>query len=208
MIPDSIRNRAHDLALHCGFQPKVVMDGLPEAMAVWNAFISNMPNKLKTPAAFQKVLENNYELVYGMIEAAGLKLGSELVRLKDLVADQELNVDEAYEETVRNTGIAARHHPTFICKDDSGDISHEDDGLPFWKVVVVFAGSKEDMSTFERITIVVDHRDMARYFNKATVVLDDPDPAYGEAVNIIDTDGHGGDDDDDEDAPGTGGEHL
>lgn len=188
-MQESIKSKAADLSLHCGYQPGTVFAGLPEALKVWDAFVSRMPDSVSTPKAFRdKVLTNNPELVYAMIEAAGLRLNTELVRLKDLVSDLEGQLDEAYDDHVLSLATAAKHHKALLYQMLDVEID-EPDELPQWKVTVVYAGSVKEMGTYERHTCVIDHRDMARYFPRAEVVSYDPDPEYDGPVDVLNMDG-------------------
>lgn len=208
-----INSKVEDLALSVGVDPEVVKAGLPEAMKVWDAFVSRMPDRLATPEKFKKVLANNYELLYNMLEASGLKLGHENTNLRDQVKELEVLHDDTHRQLLDLTKWFAAHPKkttaVLFGLDDGvegtalGSVSEEVDDLPSWKVT--FKSGKDVHS------ILIDHRDMSMHFHDLEVVTEDPDPGFQALVDDVDMDGgfdgemdlEGEDVDPDEAAPDT-----
>lgn len=188
-----LNSKVEDLALSVGVDPDVVKTGLPEAMKVWDAFVSRMPDRLATPAKFKKVLANNYELLYAMLEASGLKLGHENTNLRDQVKELEVLHDDTHRQLLDLTKWFAAHPgkttAVLFCLDDGlegtalGSVNEEVDDLPSWKVTFKAGKAGTDVHS-----ILIDHREMSAHFHDLEVVQEDPDPGF---QAMVDGDGDG-----------------
>lgn len=196
---NSVADKLSDLALTTGNNPQAAATGLPEALRVWDTFVSRMPDRLATPAAFKKVLQNNQELVYGMMEACSLRMSQEALELREQISELELTNDESRDHLLELSAWLACNPGTVSTSlfqiDDGlggtslGDVDEESDGLPHWKVTFQVGSEKH--------SIMIDHREMSLRFADVEVAAEDPHPEFDPdfAMDVDDS----VDDDEDED---------
>jgi len=178
MPSHDLNTRIDDLAASLGVPAAAIRTGLPEALKVWDTFVNRMPKRLMEPGTFRTALGNNVELLYNMMEMAGLALGRENVNLRDELAGAEAALEEKSNEHMDLMYKLSFALPARIwCMDSgvggdtSGYISEEPDDLPSWKVTV-------DLPNQTKASVIVNHADMSRLFGHVQVATDDPDPGY------------------------------
>jgi hypothetical protein len=187
-MPNELKPRIDDLAASLGVPAAAILTGLPEALKVWDTFVNRMPKRLLDPVSFRLALANNVELLYNMMEMAGLALGRETVNLRDELESAEAALEEKSNEHLDLMYKLSLAMPARIWCMDSGNggdtagyVSEEPDDLPSWKVTV-------DLPNHTLASVIVSHADMARLFGHVQVTEVDPDPGYG-GLGSSDTDG-------------------
>lgn len=181
--------------------------GMPEAVASFDAFLRGLPKKYHDPKFFFKMLINNFDFVFSLIESVGTAIVSENIELQDRLDEANDLIDGSHERNLKTMAAFAKVHPTYRWSYDgnSETISEDDeDDLPTWKVTI-------DLG-HEKVTTTCDHFEMSTYFAKAQVVTEDPHPEYDgidafdvprddlqteEDANFDDSGFEDGDDDDD-----------
>ena len=206
MIPATLKNRVEDLALMHGLPVDNLEAGVKEAVQVFNRFVGNLPDKLKTPTEFTKLLADNYEIVYSLLESASLAVGNENTTLRDEITELEIALSGAHRANIALVALVHRVHKTYAFQlseggyrddivdadgplgfDDLGDEDEDEDTvhMPTWRVTVVLAGSLKDQKSYTRVTVHVTHATLAQLFPQAEVVAWDPDPwANGEQDEV------------------------
>jgi hypothetical protein len=174
------KERAESFCILTGLDPeKFLVSGVYEALKVFDEFVKHLPRNLLDPIKFGKVMQNNPELLYSLLEASGTSIVSELNELRDQVKDAhammenqridrlELLRDVApYFKTVKYClGTDEDHEEVSVLSED------ETEDLPFWKITIALKNGT-------KITNILDHIEASQYFPGATIVEEDPDPNY------------------------------
>lgn len=185
--PSSIKSRVEDLAMLHGLQVRALESGIQEAVHVWTRFVRTLPETMKNPTVFTQLLADNHEIVYSLIEAAGLSIGNENKVLRDEIDELQLAMSAAVSANIRMLSGLHDYHRTLAYQVDCGGFDAGDDDesgddenmcMPMWRLTIVLKGSAEDPATYERFTTVVSHSTLAQLFPKAELVTVDPDPWY------------------------------
>jgi hypothetical protein len=190
-----LRGRIESFCIYLGVSADdFVKTGMPTAIAQLGAFVEDLPPKYQEPKNFCKLLLNNFDFVYSLLEAVGGDAITRNHQLSEQLEELQSLFDDVHDQQLEDLSKVSKYHHTerwliggaedqdVISIDADEEDSEFGDDVPLWKITV-FLGPDRDKA--ERVTTTCDHFEMARHFKHAVKVSEDPHPEY-DGIDVFD----------------------